>query len=587
VPDRPEKREEPRTLEHLGWVAALILLVLLLLALWPREPEPVPQPQDLPPLRAAIAQKPEAPEEAEAAIHRGLIWLVEHQGANGAWPSGSGLCPERSRCSEISHSKERQIAATALAALAFLGRGISHVPEPSPDPARAEWERRFSGAAVRALDAILAAQAPDGSFAKGEMYTHAQATLALVEGARRTGRKDLEEAARKGVDFIARSQSDPGGWDYQGQGEVKGKLGRSDTSITAWAFLALLAAHEAGMPVPDQVFLGVVRHFRQMTDPKDQKVSYDHAGGGGSRTCLAIGLFCRLFLGYDPVAPPVKAQSKRLLASAFPPDQYFWYHASVAAFQVPDGFPVWNRLVQRSLIGLQVRRGHAAGSWDPVGAHANDAGRAVTTALCVSALEVYFRHASLAMQKIAGFPAPHAVVRALAAETDPAARLAWVEELGLMRADETVESALAARAREDSDAAVRKAAETALAAIRARRAGRPVTLEATVAIEPGRGWTSSEIDLLPGETVTLTLAGERKRKGASPAEAAQRPLPAAPDGALLVRIGLEDAPFVGESGKEIKASRYGSLFLGINAADPQAWSGHWKIEVTVREGGAE
>ena len=50
------------------------------------------------------------------------------------------------------------------------------------------------------------------------------------------------------------------------------------------------------------------------------------------------------------------------------------------------------------LVESQQKKGHEAGSWDPRGGHASQAGRIYSTALAVCTLEVYYRHAPIFRQ---------------------------------------------------------------------------------------------------------------------------------------------------------------------------------------------
>lgn len=583
-----ESQPAPRR-DSNGWIVALVLLIILLIVLfWPSPrpaapppPEPAPPPVDM---RVALLKRYHAPDAVEAAIRDGLAWLVTHQAENGSWRSGDPPCAEGDTCREMGLQPQFIAAATALSAVGLLVRGTTEVPAPSDDPEKADLERRFSRSLVRAIEFLVSEQAENGSWSQGQMYVQGMATLAMVEAATRTGRKEWKAPAQKGIDFIVASQSAGGGWDYYGTGPKKGDLTRSDTSITAWTFLALLAAREARLEVPEKTFLGVIRHLHAVVEPVQQEVAYQGTGGSGSRTCLAIGLFCRLFLGYDPAAGPVRLQARRLLASAMPEDQYFWYHASMAMFQVPEAFEEWNRSVPLALIGTQERAGHLAGSWTPVGDYGKQCARILTTALNVLALEVYFRHVALSEKGVAEFPGPYAAARALSTETDPQVRLAFALEMGLMRSDGVVQAALAKCAKEDADEAVRKAAEASLAALRARAAGEGVVLERTISVDASGEWTSSKIDLLEGETVTLAIKGKFEQKKGTPPAAETLPIPSAPAGAVIARVGLSGPAFAVVPGRPIAIQRFARLYLGVNLTDRKEWQGKWEATATVRLG---
>ena len=83
---------------------------------------------------------------------------------------------------------------TALALLAFLGAGHSHVQGEYQDTVR------------RGLDFLLRSQAADGSLfgdatLYAQMYCHSMATFALAEAQAMTGDRRLEPAVTKAVNF--------------------------------------------------------------------------------------------------------------------------------------------------------------------------------------------------------------------------------------------------------------------------------------------------------------------------------------------------------------------------------------------------
>lgn len=348
--ERPDSSGRWRAVSLVLLVAVVVLLLLLL------RPRPEPkQPLTPPPtdVRKTVLEQYHAPDETEKSIHAGLVWLAEHQGPDGTWGAQAKPCPEGGGCDGIVSNKDCVDGLTGLAVIAFLVRGDSAPPN---DPERKAWDDRLRSAMSKGIDALASRQADDGSWSQGNIYSTAIALLALVEASARASRKELGPRIGNAIDFLARSQSTGGGWDYYGCGARKGDPKRSDTSIVAWACMALATADEDGYAVPDAVFAGVVRHLHEMTDPKTQYVGYYVRGSGQSWTCVAIGLLSRLFLGYDPLAGPVRRQAKAVLSAALPPDPYFWYHGSMGMFQMQDLFPIWSRAV-RPRAGGDVRSG--------------------------------------------------------------------------------------------------------------------------------------------------------------------------------------------------------------------------------------
>lgn len=544
-------------------VLLIVIIVLLVLFLRPRD-NPVPTgPPRSPNQRKVLLEKYKAPDQAEEAIHAALIWLTQHQGSDGSWGAAAAVCPAGADCADTARSASLVVGISGLVTLGYLARGVSDTPAPSDDPERREWEKRFTAALTKGIDFLVARQAEDGTWEKGHMYSQAIATMALVEASVYTARKDLGPRIEKSIDFMARSQSTGGGWDYYGCGAQKGDPKRNDTSIVAWACMALASADEAGFQVPDAAFAGIVRHLHTVTQPASQDVGYTGQGSGETRTCRAIGLLCRLFLGYDPQAGPVRRQAKALLAEALPVDMYFWYHGSMGMFQVGDLFPIWSRSVQQALVGLQHRADHAAGSWSPIGEHDRKGGRILTTALGLLSLEVYFRHSILDERPVARFAGPRAVVRVLPTIEDPRVRAALIEELGLMRSDEAVLACLSERAEKDTDEAARAAAKGSIEAIRARGTGAGVIEEHEFAVDSRYEWSSAPFHMAPGETIELTIV-----------EGIELP--------LFARLGPSQLSVAATSPFRMTADRFGRLFLGPGAGAATQKKSAWKVKATVR-----
>jgi len=558
VTERPDPSARWRLLSLVLLVVAIGLLLLLLR----RRPEPAaplhtPPPTDV---RNTVLEKYHAPDETEKSIRAGLVWLTEHQDAAGTWGAQAKPCPASDECGGIVAKKEYVDGLTGLAVIAYLVRGEF---TPSNDPERKAWDERFHAATTKGIDALAARQAEDGSWSEGHMYSTAIGLLALVEASARASRKDLGPRIEKAIDFVARSQSKGGGWDYYGCGSKKGNTDRSDTSIVAWTCMALATADEVGYPVPEAAFAGIVRHLHAVTDPKTQFVGYVSRGSDQSFTCLAIGLLSRLFLGYDPRAGPLRRQAKAVLAGAVRSDTYFWYHGSMGMFQVTDLFPIWSRTVQQTLVGQQARAGHAAGSWAPSSGIDSKGGRVLATELGLLSLEVYFRHAILDEVPAAKFAGPRAVVRALPTVEDAKVRAALLEELGLMRSDDAVLACLSEHAERDPDGAAKAAAKSSLEAIRARAAGPVVVEEQEFKVDSRHEWTAAPFDLVPGETFELTVEGD----------------PGVP---LVARLGPAQVPFAVAGTYQGTADRFGRLFLGPGDGAATPKRGEWRVKATVR-----
>uniref|UniRef100_A0A7C2NSY3 Prenyltransferase n=1 Tax=Schlesneria paludicola TaxID=360056 RepID=A0A7C2NSY3_9PLAN len=168
----------------------------------------------------------------KTAIERGLNFLNQRQITRGNLRGAFG-----------SNGYAAGVAVCGLAGLAFLTSGSA--------PGRGKYGQAID----RCLDYLLAntdengyisAQAQGG---QDRMYGHGFATLFLAEAYGMGVHADREEALgkklRAAVRLIVNTQNDQGGWRYQ---PVKSD---ADLSITICQIMALRAARDAGLDVPE------------------------------------------------------------------------------------------------------------------------------------------------------------------------------------------------------------------------------------------------------------------------------------------------------------------------------------------------
>ena len=332
---------------------------------------------------------------SERAVDAGLEWLARHQEEEtGRWSDGD---PQLKLAPGL----------TALALLAFLGKGHSHT-QPGP----------FRHNIQRAIAYLLSIQTPDGRFGEpylraGQkvntylMYHQAIATMALAEAYAVSADTALREPVRRAVAFIERAQQDAGGWDY---GDLR--TGRNDTSVTGWQLMALKSAHAAGFHVNWQTLFGGMRHLDLYTSPSGQ-IAYANRQPGAWRrgpAMTAVGLLSYQLLGWPRRAPLLIRMADALLRE--PPDWkkinrndprdlptflhtfYYWYYATLALFNMGGRWwEEWNPKVRDTLVAHQRLEGDRRGSWDPPeDGFDSVGGRTYCTALNVLTLEVYYRY---------------------------------------------------------------------------------------------------------------------------------------------------------------------------------------------------
>jgi len=163
----------------------------------------------------------------QKAIEKGFNWLVKTQGRDGLWGCEKASSPST--------------AITALAVLALCASGST--------PAEGPYARNIH----LGIERLLAVQAASGQISRGVdvtsmglFYDHSCATLCLAEVLGMT--RDIEQervrsGLEKAVGFLYKTQGPDGGWDPQGSG------GPGDIAITCNVWMALRAAHNAGITI--------------------------------------------------------------------------------------------------------------------------------------------------------------------------------------------------------------------------------------------------------------------------------------------------------------------------------------------------
>ena len=325
---------------------------------------------------------------SEEAVDRALKWLAAHQNYDGSWNFDLRESRCRGKCTHSGSGGMAKSGATALALLPFLGAGHSHA------------SGKYCETVNSGLRYLVSRQARNGSFhePQGTMYSHGLASLALCEAvamadkgphssqARRQNRK-LRAAAQKAIDFIVQSQHRQGGWRYEpGQ--------RGDTSVVGWQAMALKSGRLGGLRVPDDTLKGVTR-FLDSVSSDNYGATYGYQNAAPRPGTTAIGLLCRMYLGWDKTHAGIANGAENL--SRMGPSSnnvYFDYYATQVMhhYQGPL-WERWNETLRDHLVRTQEKRGHESGSWFFDGDFGSAiGGRLYITAMSAMILEVYYRH---------------------------------------------------------------------------------------------------------------------------------------------------------------------------------------------------
>jgi len=338
--------------------------------------------------RSGLVQKYGGNPASEAAVARALKWLAAHQLRGGSWnfDHRRGGPSQKNPGSAAAATR----GATGLALLPFLGAGQTHK--------EGKYQTNVRGGLVYLVRTMqVNPNAASGSMHEkdGSMYSHGLASIALCEAYAMTQDKDLLQPAQLALNFIAQAQ-DPvgGGWRYEPRQA-------GDTSVVGWQLMALKSGNMAYLQVNPNTVRGAMKFLDSVQSESGAKYGYTGPGGGPATT--AIGLLCRMYLGWKRDHGALQ-QGIEHLSKTGPSDgnMYFNYYATqVLRHNRLDSDPKsvqtwdkWNTEMRDYLIASQDKHGNENGSWYFTGGDhgAQRGGRLYCTAMAAMILEVYYRH---------------------------------------------------------------------------------------------------------------------------------------------------------------------------------------------------
>lgn len=330
--------------------------------------------------RRAAVRKFGGSAESEQSVTSGLAWLKSIQRNDGSWnftDVGDAGQPGMLNTTDM--------GATSLALLCFLGAGHTHeTVSDYQETVRSALAYLSKNAQLTSSGADLRGNAQGNS----GMYVQGIASICICEASAMTpDDKSLKRLASEAVKFIEKAQQKVGGgWRYR-----PGDPG--DTSVVGWQVLALQSA-KAGRVRVQADTLQDVRRFLDSVESGDGAF-YSYMPEEPPRNSMtAVGLLCRMYLGWKRDRPALKAGVEHL-AEIGPSreDIYYDYYATQVLHHW--GGPLWdqwNLKMREQLVETQIKEGPGAGSWDVTDPHGYAGGRIYQTALSLLTLEVYYRH---------------------------------------------------------------------------------------------------------------------------------------------------------------------------------------------------
>lgn len=307
--------------------------------------------QDLP-----RRQDDPVPAQVETMYERGLAFLASKQAEQGAWSDSMGSEP----------------GVVGLAVVAFLAHG--------EDPNNGPYAKNIR----KGLDYILSQQNESNGYIGTSMYNHGFATLALAEAYGMIEETKLAPALRKAVDLILSSQKRNrlGAWRYTPDSRD------ADTTVSGCNLVALLAARNAGIPVPDEA---VKKGLAFLSRCRGTDGSYGYTSStGGKPTLTAIGVLCYALAKEKDskgFRSSVDYLAKRLNYRDRDYPYYFEYYMAQALFHGDE--QVWREWNDRNIRYLSTIQA-PDGSWPGnKGESFNTAGALLSLALNYRFLPIY------------------------------------------------------------------------------------------------------------------------------------------------------------------------------------------------------
>jgi hypothetical protein len=323
---------------------------------------------------------------SEAAVAKALEWLSHHQLPDGGWSMDHTAAPScKGKCKDPGGHVEARMGATALGLLPFLGAGQTHK--------QGKYKKEVQAGLLFIKNNMK--RGPEGGDCRdrrGTLYSHGLCAIALCEAYGMTQDKFLANDAQLALNYISYAQ-DPtgGGWRYAPKQA-------GDTSVVGWQLMALKSGHMNHLPISMETIKGATKFLESVKGEGGAYYGYDTPTDKHRPGTTAVGLLCRMYLGWKHEEPALE-KGVQYLAKTGPSktDIYYNYYATqVLHHYEGELWTKWNDKMRDQLVETQAKQGHEAGSWFSGSGHANEAGgRLYMTSLSCMTLEVYYRHLPL------------------------------------------------------------------------------------------------------------------------------------------------------------------------------------------------
>lgn len=333
--------------------------------------------------RGAMVRQAGGNDASEAAVAAALEWLANHQMPDGGWNYDHRTGPCAARCSGQGGLTDCRTGATAQALLPFLGAGQTH--KTGKYKKNVEAGLYFLTQQMK-VKAQMGLQCGDLAQGGGSMYSHGMSSIVLCEAYAMTHDKGLMMPAQLSLNHIVYAQ-DPvgGGWRY-------GPRTPGDTSVVGWQLMALKSGHMAYLQVPPATIVGANKFLDSVMS---DYAYYGYTDPGRGQATTAIGILCRMYLGWKKDHPGIEKGIQYLSNTGPSPGNMYYNYYATQCMRHYEGelWDKWNVKMRDSLVNSQGKNGHEKGSWHMRGDHGSErGGRLYCTSMATMILEVYYRH---------------------------------------------------------------------------------------------------------------------------------------------------------------------------------------------------
>jgi len=316
-------------------------------------------------------------QKTDDTIKGALRYLASKQTPTGAWTSPGG---------------EHPIAVTGYTVMSYMATG--NLP----------GEGEYGKIVNNGVNFLLSCARPDGYITSAEfvhagrkgsnMYDHGIATIALAEVYGQTQDPKVREKLAQSIKLIISCQNQEGGWRYTPRPES------ADMSVTVLQVVALRAAKNSGLDVPQKTIDGAVQYVRSCYDQRSGGFTYQPRNNAPGFARTAAAIYSLQVCGqYDD--PKVKTGSEYLLAHNTPQGEYYTYgqfYASPAQYMVGGAtWKKWYEGVKSLLLSNAISSGgdKPIVYWEPLDNQGKGVGPVYSTAIYTTILAMPYHYVPL------------------------------------------------------------------------------------------------------------------------------------------------------------------------------------------------